>query len=79
MVIGYGFRDDHINRALLRAAGKGLQLFVIDPRGAEIFGKEDELQALFKRTLIGASRRSIVETLRVNTAEYSKIERFFEK
>ena len=78
MVIGYGFRDDHINHALLRAADKGLQLFVVDPRGAESAGDDKDLQDLFKRTLIGASRRSIVETLRSSTAECSKVTRFFE-
>jgi SIR2-like domain len=76
MVIGYGFQDAHINRALL-AADQGLQLFVVDPRGAGVV-QDPELKDLFERTLIGASRRDLLETLSLKTAEYAKIERFFE-
>ena len=35
MVIGYGFRDDHINDAIRKAAEKKLQIFVIAPEGAD--------------------------------------------
>jgi phosphatidylserine/phosphatidylglycerophosphate/cardiolipin synthase-like enzyme len=36
LVIGYGFRDKHVNEVLERAIAKGLRLFVIDPNGAEL-------------------------------------------
>ena len=33
-VIGYGFRDEHINGSITKAVEGGLELFVIDPRGS---------------------------------------------
>ena len=38
MVIGYSFRDEHINNAILSAAKlKNLSLFVVDPEGYDVF------------------------------------------
>ena len=83
MVIGYGFRDRHINDALLRAAEKGLRIFVVDPRGSDLVqgatSGAGNVGGLFKRALIGLSRRPIIETLRDEGAEFQKIERFFGK
>src|SRR5262249_33640609 len=40
MVIGYSFRDDHINRAIGAAVDAGaLRLFIIDPLGVEALDK----------------------------------------
>jgi hypothetical protein len=40
-VIGYGFRDDHINKTLQEAVSDhGLQMFIVDPRGASIAYEE---------------------------------------
>jgi hypothetical protein len=36
LVIGYGFRDDHVTAAIDKAATQGLKMFVIDPLGARI-------------------------------------------
>jgi hypothetical protein len=37
VVIGYGFRDEHINRIIIRAVRDcGLRIFVVDPAGADI-------------------------------------------
>jgi hypothetical protein len=52
MVIGYGFRDDHINAALSRAAERGLQMFVIDPLGSNL---ADSLNATRQRAHISTS------------------------
>ena len=35
MIIGYGFRDDHINRALIQAAHAGAQFFLMDTNGTD--------------------------------------------
>ncbi len=87
MVIGYGFRDKHINDAISRAAEKGLKLVVVDPLGSELGERADswsvpitsEVQQLFERSLIGASRRNIAETLQdEGGAEHTKLFRFFE-
>jgi phosphatidylserine/phosphatidylglycerophosphate/cardiolipin synthase-like enzyme len=36
MIVGYGFRDEHINAAIARAVERGLRLFIIAPEGAEL-------------------------------------------
>ena len=86
MIIGYGFRDKHINDAMIRAAKNGLKLFVVDPYGSELDEKADawnqpstsDVHELFKQSLIGASRRNIAKTLAgEGGAENTKLLRFF--
>jgi len=36
LVIGYGFRDNHVNDAIGDGVTRGLRMFVIDPQGAEL-------------------------------------------
>ena len=37
MIIGYGFRDRHINEVLVRSVMEhGMKFFVVDPLGADI-------------------------------------------
>src|SRR5690606_5974353 len=36
MVIGYGFRDQHINAAIKKAIDLGLRMFIIAPEGADL-------------------------------------------
>lgn len=90
MVIGYGFRDQHINQAIFEGAQKGLEMFIVDPRGADLaielnttkkrahIAFETDLEQCFRNCLIGASRRSLIETFHSEGAEYSKIARFFD-
>jgi hypothetical protein len=41
VVIGYGFADEHINRAILDAAARGtLSMFVVHPQGREILVRQ---------------------------------------
>ena len=72
MVIGYGFRDQHINDVIIRAIeDHGLRMFVVDPEGAGIAravnptlgGVYDPnaLDSAFVRGLVGASRRGLAE------------------
>lgn len=90
MVIGYGFGDDHINQSLIRAAqGHGLSMFVIDPRGADLAKDINQTRArgqiacptpiedLFERALVGASRRSLCDTIWRDRIENDKVESFF--
>lgn len=76
MVIGYSFRDPHINDALVLAAERGLELFVVDPNGPVAGQDSPQIHELFRRALIGASRRKLVETLLHDRAEASKLSRF---
>ncbi len=72
MVIGYGFRDTHINDIIRQAVNKhSLKMFIIDPKGGDLL--EDTL----KNSLIGASRRSLSEIFGNDTIEHNKVMRFF--
>ena len=90
MIIGYGFQDDHINKSLIEAAEKGLKLFNINPLGSDqalLMNKSKQLnqirtdtniETLFKKSLIGTSRKPLRETFKeLNSAEFNKISRFF--
>jgi hypothetical protein len=76
LVIGYSFRDPHINDALVLAAEHGLELFVVDPNGPAAGQGSPQIQALFRKALMGASRRPLLETLLNDRAEASKVSRF---
>jgi hypothetical protein len=90
MLIGYGFRDDHINAAIGRAVERGLKLFVIAPEGAELARRINPtrdraaiavatpLEDMLEASLIGASRRPLSDIFGGDTAEHNKVMRFFE-
>jgi hypothetical protein len=75
-IIGYSFRDDHINEALKKATKAGSELFVIDPSGSRISESNTEVVALLRHHLTGASRRPLRSTLSRDPAERSKLDRF---
>ncbi|WP_077033410.1 SIR2 family protein [Pelomonas sp. KK5] len=89
MVIGYGFRDQHVNDAITRAVAKGLKVFVIAPEGADLARQNNPTrrpgqimaptadEAMFEQALIGASRRSLREIFGTDRAEFDKVMRFF--
>lgn len=88
MTIGYGFGDQHINHLIGSGVKQGLGIFNINPDGAEQAIKQNstrgsgqisadtELETLFKKSIIGASRRSLREIFGEDTLEYSKVMRF---
>lgn len=86
MVMGYGFRDEHINRAIEVAAEKGhLRLFIVDPRGTDVLDRldpraqiraPDPLYETLKPFILGASRRSLREIFGGDHVEYEKVLRF---
>jgi SIR2-like domain len=91
MVIGYGFRDNHITKAIDKAASQGLKLFVIDPLGARIAYETNEtrkkgqiaetsnLELLLQRAVIGGSRRRLREIFGDDETEHEKVMRFFSR
>jgi len=89
MVIGYSFRDDHINQVIIDAViHHGLRFFVVDPIGSALAKPETvPPQSLHKTTLIdafetgliGASRRSLAEIFASDAVEYAKLMRFFSR
>jgi SIR2-like protein len=91
MVIGYGFRDNHVNDAISEAVAGGLRMFVIDhPHGAELAIKMNEtrqrasiavatpLEIMLQQSLIGGSRRSLADIFGGDDAEFQKVMRFFD-
>jgi len=87
MVIGYGFGDEHINRAIGTAVEQhGLRLFIIDPNGVDVIDKNrhlpiyvaDNFFATVHPHLIGASRRPISDIFGGDLVEHGKVTRFFE-
>jgi len=90
MIIGYGFRDEHINLSLTNAVRRGLKFFVIAPEGADLMRSVNStagaviynpgpMDELFERGLIGASRRSMRDIFGSDGVEFSKVMRFFER
>lgn len=89
MVIGYGFRDDHINATISNAVERGLKLFIVSPEGADLgrrsnptrapglIGASTPLEEMIKDSLIGASRRGLREIFSHDDAEFNKVMRFF--
>jgi len=89
MVIGYGFRDEHINAAIARAVGRGLKLFIVSPEGADLAKRlnptrapgqivaRTQLEEMIEVSLIGASRRGLREIFGQDDAEFGKVMRFF--
>ncbi len=90
LVIGYSFRDDHINHEIIKAVTiHGLRFFVIDPNGADVvryanpshegvaYGPKD-LDEAFKVGLVGASRRTLSETFDHDTVSHENVTRFLD-
>lgn len=88
-VIGYGFRDLHVNEVIIEAVeNRGLQFFVIDRFGSDVvrhanssFGgaayAPSALDDAFRRGLIGASERSLSETFGDDLVSHANVMRFF--
>ncbi len=92
MVIGYGFRDDHVSAAVDKAASLRLKLFVIDLLGAriayeinesrkrhQIGSRDTPLEQLLQRSLIGGSRRPLRDIFGADVTEHNKVTRFFDR
>jgi hypothetical protein len=76
MIVGYGFQDAHINAVIHTASGAGASIFIVDPRGVDILdgapspdGLKDGMKLALQNSIIGASRRSLAQTLSGDTVE----------
>lgn len=91
MIIGYGFRDHHINRVIARAVyDHGLQFFVICPEGAKVaeaFHSDIhpgaaltafgyDLKEVFTRGCVGFSTRKLSEIFGTERGEHTQVMRF---
>ena len=86
MVIGYGFRDSHINDRIIRGYEKGgLEMFIVDPIAHDILGLQpagavvgqSPLQ-LARVPIIGRSTRMLSDTFSGDVLELKNLLRFFE-
>jgi hypothetical protein len=89
VVIGYGFRDEHINTAITSGIDRGLKLFVVDPLGTDVASTNNpvpkgaighqltSLEVSIHNALSGASRRPLSTTFATDEVERLKLERFF--
>jgi len=91
VVIGYSFRDDHVNVYIQRAVEQfGLKLFIVDPAGSDIarnlravrpgaVGEQEHgMEDVLRRGLQGASRRTLREIFGGDEAERGKLYRFLD-
>jgi hypothetical protein len=81
MIIGYSFRDDHINEVLVNAAHTGLKLFVVDPSGLrpleEAKYRGHPLLDKLMDAIVGGSRRPFPTSIISDNVERAKLQRFF--
>lgn len=73
MVIGYSFRDSHINKAIQSGIANGLKIFIIDTRGADVLSQEG---SGIQPAVLGASRRPLLDTFSFDRVEHEKVMRF---
>jgi SIR2-like domain len=91
MIIGYGFRDHHINRVIARGVYEhGLQFFVICPEGAKVAEtfRSDvhpgaaltafgyDLKDVFARGCVGISTRKLSDIFGADRGEHTRVMRF---
>jgi hypothetical protein len=83
MIVGYGFRDAHINDMLIQAARAGSKFFIIDYNGTDAIrpDKADISKGdyeVLRANVIGASRRPLAEIFGdVGSGEFGKFDGFF--
>ena len=84
MVIGYGFRDAHINEALIKASREAnLQIYLVEPRGLDVFQRypltairgPNELDDL---RITGVSTRTFDAIFRGDSLQLQSLMRFAE-
>lgn len=83
LIVGYGFRDPHINSTIEDACRSGTKLFIVDPRGVDVLGEppaENRAPPDFKYCwsigIAGASRRPLSEIFSRDLVERAKLMRF---
>ena len=88
-MIGYGFRDPHVNDVIIESVKRyRLNFFVIDPSGSDVvrranpsFGgpiySPNALDDAFKQGLVGASQRGLSETFGNDQISHENVMAFF--
>jgi hypothetical protein len=84
MIIGYGFRDRHINSILLKAVEAKARFFIVDLAGIKVIDKRNGQDQIAQRLwdtlapqIIGASRRPLATRFGADQIEHAKLQSFF--
>lgn len=86
MTIGYGFGDEHINRAIIDAgqADEAFGMFVVDPSGRKALRPRNDIgqipqprHAIEEVRYLGGSTRPLRSTFTYDELEHAKLMRFF--
>jgi hypothetical protein len=82
MIVGYSFRDPHINEILAACVKTGLKLFIIDLAGIGVLDYAPKLSGIplldeLRDAIEGGSRRPIPSSVSTDEIERRKIQRFF--
>ena len=87
MIIGYGFNDEHINEEIGAAVEKGLKIFIVDPRGVDVFDKfnraaqipdhPDPFAEKLRPSIIGESTKPLTQTFDSDHGEHDYLTSFF--
>ena len=79
LVVGYGFADPHINETIAVGVRKGLQVWIVDPKGPEAIYKQllaAKASSLIWHNVVGHSSVGLDVLLESPTVEH---EMFFER
>lgn len=85
MTIGYGYGDSHVNRLIVEGWEKsGLETFLVDPLGLNVFVKDPENKMRFRSDLeqikiSGVSTRKLSDTFSGDHLEHEKLMDFFSR
>ena len=84
MIVGYSFQDLHINEIIHRAAPAGVKIFIVGSRGVDVLenapspdGLLEGMKLALQNNIVGASRRSLTDTLSGDAVERTKLTKFF--
>ena len=83
LIIGYSFRDPHINEMIYQGTRTGLKIFIIDPIGLRALEDADSVHPVVRSLaidlqdhILGASRRPFPGSIFSDQIERAKIQRF---
>jgi hypothetical protein len=89
MIIGYGFSDEHINEAVGKGVDSGLRIFIVDPRGVDVFDKFDHTAPIpgppdpfaerLRPAIVGESTKFLSATFAPDRGEHAHLHLFFKR
>jgi hypothetical protein len=78
MIVGYGFRDEHINDAILAGIKAGLKTFIVDLLGVDPIEKIDKDQTV-RASIIGESTKPLSQSFGPDHVEHGHLMSFFRR